>query len=225
MYIFEGNWITSLLRRPEYGMGYQRIRATLSNGHDQTGYVFNAELFVPDEDRSLQKLTESHIIFAKALNQADRAYPDIRSFEVIPRYMTKSLSSGHELSKNILKESKGAANGPAELTTNFEVFKRFTAYQNDRRITSNGGLVPGTYSTTEADARNVHTGQQAVSRYALPNPEPAIYRFTIKPPKDTKIQRGTVQPANNQSGGGAEVIFADGTAAKSVTGPDTIPEA
>lgn len=224
MYIFESDEIALLLKQPEYGMGYQRIRATLSNGHDQTGHVFNAELFVPDEDRTLQKLTESHIIFAKALSQADRAYPDIRSFKVIPRYMTKSLSSGHELAKNILKESKGAANGPVELTTNFEVFKRFTAYQNDRRITSNGGLVPGTYATTEADAQNVRTGRQAVARYAVPNPEPAIYVFTIKPSKDTKIQRGTVQPANNQPGGGAEVIFTDGTAAKSVTGPDTIPE-
>lgn len=225
MYRFESYAITSLLNSPEYGMGYQRIRATLSNGRDQTGYVFNAELFVPDEDRTLQKLTESHIIFAKALSQADRAYPDIRSFEVIPRYMTKSLSSGYEITKNILKESKGAANGPVELTANFEVFKRFTAYQNDRRVTVVGGLLPGSYATTEEDARNVHTGRQAVARYALPNPEPAIYRFTIKPPKDTKIQRGTVQPANNQPGGGAEVIFADGTTDRTVTGPDTIPEA
>ena len=85
-------------------------------------------------------------------------------------------------------------------------------------------MAPGTYATTEADARTVHTGRPAVARYALPNPEPAIYHFTIKPPKDTKIKRGAARLANNQSGGGAEVFFADGTADRTVTGPDTIPE-
>lgn len=225
MYRIEDDKIAYLLNEPEYGMGFQRVNATLVNGHTQTGYVFNAELFVPDEDRMLYSLVESHIDFAKAVNHAERAYPHIRSFEVIPRYFGKSLStSSRGITKNMLKETTGAADAPTESTQAYEVFKRFTAYANDRRITADHGLLPGTYATTEADARNVHTGRQAVARYAMPNPEPAIYIFTIKPLKETKIQRGTVQPANDQPGGGDEVIFTDGTAQRTVTGPDTIPE-
>lgn len=37
------------------------------------------------------------------------------------------------------------------------------------------------------------------------------YRFKVSPLKDTKVQRGIVQPANGHKGGGAEVIFTDGT--------------
>ena len=48
--------------------------------------------------------------------------------------------------------------------------------------------------------------------------------FTIRPDKDTVIQRGIVQPAYGQPGGGVEVIFTDGTQPKMVTGPDKIPD-
>lgn len=63
------------------------------------------------------------------------------------------------------------------------------------------------------------SGKDAVARYALPNPEPASYVFTIRPKKDTDIKRGTVEPANGQPGGGAEVIFTSGTTANTVTLP------
>jgi len=46
--------------------------------------------------------------------------------------------------------------------------------------------LPGSYATTEADAKNVKTGKEAVARYALPNPDPASYVYTIKP-KPTPI--------------------------------------
>src|SRR5438105_1017009 len=39
---------------------------------------------------------------------------------------------------------------PRKKTLAAEVFKRFTAFENDRRITINHRL-PGTYATTEAD--------------------------------------------------------------------------
>ncbi|MHB8404553.1 MAG: hypothetical protein ACYDCJ_03925 [Gammaproteobacteria bacterium] len=224
MYRFKGDVITSLLNKPEYGMGYQRGRATLSSGEVLAGFVFNAELFVPDEERTLYKTVASRVMFAKALTEAKTADPYIRSIEVIPRYASKSRAVMYEVAKTIIEETKGAAGSPADVTAAAEVFKRFTAYANDRRVTANHGLVPGTYATTARDAGLVRTGREAVARYALPNPAPAIYVFTIKPPKDTKIQRGTVQPANSQPGGGAEVLFTDGTADRTVTGPETIPE-
>ena len=67
-------------------------------------------------------------------------------------------------------------------------------------------------------------GKAAVARYALPNPAPASNVFTIKPHKDTVIQHGIVEPANDQPGGGVEVLFRDGTQPGTVTGPDKIPD-
>ena len=223
MYLFEGEYIRELLNKPEYGMGYQRIRAKLTNGNSQAGYVFNAQLFVPEGDQILHMFVERRMAFAKALTMADSS-SSIRSFEVIPRYTNKAPFGGQTLAKNYLQESKAAADGPVESTKTDEIFKRFTAYQNDRRITKSGGLLSGSYATTKADAHYAATGRQAVARYALPNPEPAIFVFTIEPPSGTTIQRGTVQPAHAQPGGGAEVIFPIGTDDKTVTGPDVIPE-
>ena len=117
-----------------------------------------------------------------------------------------------------------AKDAPVEKTKEKEVFKRFTAYENDRRINPDGSLLPGTYATTEEDAKNVRTGKEAVARYALPNPKPASNKWTIKPWKDTLIQYGIVEPANDQPGGGVEVLFKDGTHAGTVTGPEKIPD-
>lgn len=122
------------------------------------------------------------------------------------------------------KKAQRASDAPREKTLAAEVFKRFTAFENDRRIMADGSLSSGTYATTEADAKNAKTGVEAVARYALPCLKPAIYVFTVKPLKDTTIQRGIVQPDFGQPGGGVEVLFGDGTAANTVTGPITIPE-
>jgi hypothetical protein len=56
------------------------------------------------------------------------------------------------------------------------------------------------------------------------NDKPASNVFTIKPHKDTVIQRGIVEPAYGQPGGGVEVIFTDGTQPGTVTGPEKIPD-
>jgi hypothetical protein len=117
-----------------------------------------------------------------------------------------------------------AADAPPELTEDDEVFKRFSAYRNDRRVTPDGGLLPGTYATTEKDAENIHTGREAVGRYALPNPQPASFVFTILPDGGTVVHCGIVQPAFGQPGEGVEVLFAQGTEAGTVTGPTKIPD-
>jgi hypothetical protein len=78
--------------------------------------------------------------------------------------------------------------------------------------------------SSSEDAKNVKTGKDAVARYALPNPAPASNVFTVRPNKDTDIQRGIVEPAFGQPGGGVEVIFTNGTQPKTVTGPMKIPD-
>jgi hypothetical protein len=127
------------------------------------------------------------------------------------------------LNKNASSVGKPAKDGEIEKTKKDEMFKRFSAYQNDNRVNSDGSLKPGSYATTTADAINVKTGKDAVERYALPNPTPAKYVFTIKPKENTDIQRGIVQPAFGHQGGGVEVIFSNGTTLNTVTGPITIP--
>ncbi|MBI3048604.1 MAG: hypothetical protein HYY76_09890 [Acidobacteria bacterium] len=114
---------------------------------------------------------------------------------------------------------------PEDTTKAGEVFVRFSGYENDNRVRDDGSLRPGTYATTEEDAKNVKTGKDAVARYAMPNPQPASYRFTIRPERDTVIQKGIVEPAFDQPGGGVEVIFKNGTTPKTVTlPPDKIPD-
>ncbi len=122
-------------------------------------------------------------------------------------------------------ESQGtpATEGEPEETEEGEVFARFTAYRNDRRITPAKGLRPGTYATTAADARRVLTGSQAVERYALPDPQPAVYKFRIEPLGGTVCRRGTVQPAFGHRGGGVEILFDNGTDDGTVTGPEVLP--
>lgn len=68
------------------------------------------------------------------------------------------------------------------------------------------------------------TGAEAVARYALPNPSPASYRFTIGPDGGTELQKGVAEPAYGQPGGGVEVIVTAGTQPNTVTGPDRIPD-
>jgi hypothetical protein len=122
-------------------------------------------------------------------------------------------------------KAAAAEDAPVTLTTAGEVFKRFSAYANDRRVTKGMGLTAGTFATTKEDAdANVKTGTEAVARYALPNPKPASNVFTINPAQDTDLKRGTTQPANNQPGGGVEVIFVNGLPDRTVTGPTTIPD-
>jgi hypothetical protein len=122
----------------------------------------------------------------------------------------------------VAAESIGAA-GPANLgirekALKGEVFIRFSAYENDRRVTANRGLEPGTYATTLADAEVcIEKGEDPIARYALPSLESPKYAFRITPPDKTAIQGGTVEPANGQPGGGAETIFPEGTPANTVS--------
>jgi hypothetical protein len=146
---------------------------------------------------------------------------DIRSLKVLQT--EADVSPRVRESSSSTKSSSGASDALEEELQEEERFKRFSAYANDRRVTASGALVPGTYATTEEDAKHVKTGRDAVKRYALPNPAPAVHVFTIEPPLRTRLQRGVAQPAYRQPGRGVEVIFVNGSPDKTVTGPAQIP--
>jgi hypothetical protein len=207
----------SLLAQPETGMGYQEVEATLRNNQVEKGIVYNAELmFEGIESRNILKLSS----YPTVLRAARSAGDEIKSLRVIrTREGLKSLSATRDASGAVKKSAGPAKDAPVEKTKADEVFKRFSAYANDRRVRADNSLEPGSFATTEEDAKNVKTGKEAVARYALANPEPASYVYTIKPKKDTDIQRGIVEPANGQPGLGVEVIFTNGTTANTVTLP------
>jgi hypothetical protein len=211
-----------LLNQHETGMGYQIVEAITIDNKIKHGIAYNAELLLFEEEprRMLRTAT-----FAQLLNEAKISTGEIKSLNVVTN--TASVSPAfalRESASNCGKQATPAKDAPIEKTKEKEVFKRFTAYENDHRITSDGKLLPGTYATTEEDAKKAPTGKAAVARYALPNPKPASNVWTIKPRKDTVIQSGIVEPANDQPGGGVEVLFRDGTHAGTVTGHEKIPD-
>ena len=107
-----------------------------------------------------------------------------------------------------------------------ELFVRYSAFRRDFRIDpNNGSVLPNTYVTTATDAPHVPSGLAAVGRYALPNPAPALYEFTIDPPLGSPIHCGTVAPKFGQAGGGVEVLFTAGFVLQgAVQGPVPILE-
>jgi len=199
-----------LLLQPESGMGYQVVEATSVDDKKRECVVYNAELLIYSEE--LERV-EKGLSYKLLLEKTASFSYGIKDLRVISSFW-KFAS---------IAESQGAAQSPIKYTGKNEIFKRFSAYEKDNRITLSRGLLPWTYATTEDDAKHVRTGMDAVARYALPNPDPAIYVFVIRPPEDTEVKRGIVQPANSQHGGGIEIIFTKGSPDNTVSLPYTIP--
>lgn len=206
--------IRSLVGQPESGMGYQVVDAVTSDSWTKRGVVFNAELLALDEDRETDRLFLLGKSADEALRAADSSAGKFLSLSVVKDHRTTVLSMR-------AAKAGGASEAITEKTKEDEKFYRFSAFENDRRVRDDKSLSPGTYATTEEDGSKVKTGKEAVERYALPNDDPASYRFTIEPEEDTTIQKGIVQPANGHKGGGVEVIFTDGTQKDTVTLPPT----
>lgn len=97
-----------------------------------------------------------------------------------------------------------------------------TAFSCNRSRASGGRCRSSKVARTKG-ATHVKTGTDAVRRYALPNPAPAVHRCHLKPPRPIEVQRGTVQPAFGQPGGGVEIIFVRGSPAGTKFKQDQIP--
>lgn len=230
----------SLLKLPEYGMGYQRAKITLHTGGTEVGIIVNAELFLKETEWPWLY----HCDWQLVLSEARKTTLSVAATNLITRplntlkgvrrisYATARLSANTAVASNaesqaILAKSASAPakDAPVTMTSIGEVFKRFSAYANDRRITAKKGVLAGTFATTKEDAdAHIKTGTDAVSRYALENKKPASNVFTISPPKDTALQRGIVEPAYGEVGGGVEVIFVNDSPDGIVTGPVPIPD-
>lgn len=207
----------SLLRQPESGMGYQVVDAVTILGTTRRGVAYNAELLLLDSDRENdRRILSLSRNLSEAVTKASSAGGMFRSLTVVSDPRMTVLSKAEAT-----KSSGGASDAPVDKTAQDEQFYRFSAFANDNRVQSDNSLSSGSYATPEADGNTVKNGTEAVERYALPNPDPASYRFKVSPLKDTKVQRGIVQPANGHKGGGAEVIFTAGTTKDTVALPPT----
>jgi len=215
----EKKWEEVLLSKPETGMGYQIVEYKIGR-IKQKGIVLNAEILINENEVESLKQFSLGLKETKFLETAESSR-NIEEIEVLSR---KEIISIDEIFLGFMKGMNiPAKDAKVSYTTKNEVFKRFSAFKNDKRITPEGGLLPGTYTTTEEDAKNVKTGKEAVDRYALPNDDPAIYVFTVKPPEDTEVKRGVVQPLDDKKGGGVEVLFINGSPSNTVEGPVEIP--
>jgi len=201
-------------------MGYQVV------GIPQDPYpihvvVLNAKMVV-------EQTPERRLVFERgARTPGDRIARALES--PLGSVRIRVLTRTEAVSAGVL-ESRGetgtgpASSAPITSSEQDEEFLRFSAFADDVRILADGSVVAGTYVTTRVDGMaHVKTGMNAVRRYALPNPDPAIHRFHLKPPVQIRIQRGTTQPAFGQPGGGVEVIFVSGSPAKTKRMQDTLP--
>lgn len=237
-----------LSTQPEYRMGYQKVVATLDTGSTEEGIIVNTKLFLKegeipwhtlvDWEALLAQAAQSRlwVVKAKLIPREPETLHGVREvfWKLAERKKTAANSAFGPSKEKLLAESRemqliakstGAQDAPVTMTISDEIFKRFSAFKNDNRVTKGMGLTKGTFATTKEDAdAHVKTGTDAVQRYALPNPTPASNVFTITPAQDTDLQRGVTQPANNQPGGGVEVIFVNGLPDGTVTGPVKIPD-
>lgn len=241
--------------QPEYRMGYQKVIATLNSGGKEHGIIVNSEVFLKEGEYPWQMRMNDWSYVLSEAQKSTFTVTDVTLIPRDPESLrgVRQFTLAHEKFRVLSNRKNAAANAevgihasalrlesvrltimaansaaedaPITLTEAAEIFKRFSAYANDHRVTAGRGLTAGTFATTKEDAdANIKTGSDAVARYALPNSKPASNVFTISPASDTELKRGTAQPANNQPGGGAEVIFVNGLPDGTVTGPITIPD-
>lgn len=233
-----------LQSKPESGIGYQILSIEVSSGGDTfIAIALNAEFLVADlrelmmepeeeyEDSSEDFLRGQSLVEAYAVRVwvPEAALSSYR-FEESPfrEYAeTGMLGGGDQFPPP--PDTGGSSYVAPRLahrrsTGSEEGFVRYVAYSQDRRVTEDGGLSPGTYATTVNDAGSVPSGLAAVGRYALPNPRPARYASTVVPDPNTVIDYGTVVSMFGQAGGGVEAHFVNGTGPGTVSRPYEIPE-
>jgi hypothetical protein len=211
---------------PEYGMGYQVGTVSLNTGGTERGIILNGTYFVPHSE--IISLNSIKQILEELSSDLDRLQSkfiiESVALESRPESSLRGVKRVYTFSAANEKRATPAKDAEITLTSRNELFKRFSAYENDFRVTEKGGLVANTYATTAKDAENITTGMEAISRYSLENKRSANKVFTIAPPDKTRLKQGIVEPDYGELGGGVEVIFVDGSPDGTVSGPEIIPE-
>ena|ERR1043166_2188430 len=208
------SWVELLLSLPETGMGYQIVEVRETGSPPIPAMILNADHVIERHGQPMVVRERPAVGESERLARVSKSAP--RGIEV------QVLGAGETTLDR--RRSGGAADAVPEMSESEDEFLRYSAFRNDRRILSDGSVLPGTYATTFADGRaHVKTGTQAVRRYALPNPDPAVHEFELKPPGIVQIRRGIAQPAFSQPGGGVEIIFDTGAPARTLISHRELP--
>ena len=217
-----------LLSLPESGMGYQVVEGKSYLGNEFKRFiVYNCEIAI-DLDKDFfvnqRKLVEKG--FAAILSDKENWSVKTETIQLISRkvlYESRLLSDNNRIYKRRHSGGKGATENPREYADGNETFVRLSAFENDRRIDfEKKRLIEGTYSTTLSDYYDcIHTDDNPLDRYAIPNDEKINWAFYIRPKKIDILQRGEVQPAFGHEGGGIEVYFVNGTSEETFYGKRT----
>jgi hypothetical protein len=199
-----------LVSLPETGMGFQIVEAIYSDYQRRDAIVLNGTFIEP--------IVGDVRYMMRALMSEDVSTME-KSAHISTRIIDVNLRSMPTMFKAArYDESAGADQASVTYTKAGEIFIRFSSFLEDIRITEDGGLVPGTYATTNDDATYCLDNHiDPIARYALPSTSSIKYEFQIEPPAKIETKRGIVQPANDQPGGGIEVLFTKGSPAATVT--------
>lgn len=125
-----------LQRLPEYGMGYQIGRVLLNTGSYESGIILNGQYFIPAAEIAgltlLSQLYEEIILNSKQsslrIEGAKLAQRPASSLRSVKRIYNFTIAS-KKITASAAKDSE------IVLTIRSEVFKRFSAYSDDFRIT------------------------------------------------------------------------------------------
>jgi hypothetical protein len=217
--------IAELLKRPETGMGYQVVEASV-HGRSSTErfVVYNAQLAITDD---LEFKSNKRAIlrdgFSTILNKSEKLPIVTTSIKVLngdeirtgkdSKNINFSSLETKTADKNRQSGGQGAIDGKKENANGTEMFVRVSAYADDKRIDDvNKKLRPGSFTTTEKDYKDcVSLNDNPIDRYALPNDEKIEWAFYIQPKSVDVLQRGIAQPAFDHGGGGIEIYFENGT--------------
>ena len=225
-----GESIEALLKLPESGMGFQLVQASVLS-EVRTLLVFSGVEAFDMTDVGLELGEDPVTVLRNGLKIVEALKDNlvVRTLFVAPppagfrllhaRIPSSATTRGMSpvvtaLPSSLVKKVK--------LVTD-RTFHRFSAFKPDRRVTSTGDFVPGTYAVPESELPFLPTGFAVVGRLALPSPLPASHHYEISAKSGTVVDFGTVAPAFGQAGGGVEAYFARG-ATNAASSPATHPD-
>lgn len=181
---------STLLSKPETGMGYQIVNASQFGKTDLRNFiVYNSELAVDLDSNFLAN--KRRIIqegFKRVLSNSTELMLETKSIHILERSSlqeTISLSATKRIYNKRSGGGKGATDNPKENANGEEIFVRVSAFEDDKRIdTVNKKLKNGSYTTTEKDYNDcVSTNDDPIDRYALPNDDEIKWAFYIRQKK------------------------------------------
>jgi hypothetical protein len=175
-------------------MGYQFVEVKVKDRDlRREVLVFNGEFAAESGGRIIVREGMQEVQ-KRRLQLALQVPDDGVSLRVLTR--TEAVTKGLLESSGYRAKGATASDGAIELSRYEEPFLRFSAFADDLRILPDGSVRPGTYVTTHDDGTTfVKTGMDAVRRYALPNPDPAVHRF------QSQAARADPRPARHRATG------------------------